>query len=250
MGINCDYSWVFPLTHCAETDETDEVNIDVSDDHGSIDENAPLASVLLSPKRSSENFPLPNPPVNEELAESLPPVSPPPDVFNETNQSSQLEQPSQPEHFNETQPPSQPEQSEQHSKPEKPSQHSQPEQQHSQTELPSHNLSEQSSQPSSVSSDSPILDPHGFIAPKSIKPSSRRTPARLPDLFLACIRKPTTPTLTTGRPRSSIPVPTTASFTLETENDMETTHDLKRKSSDVSPSRKETTPTEKKKGKK
>ncbi|PFX25403.1 hypothetical protein AWC38_SpisGene9988 [Stylophora pistillata] len=78
LGINCDYSWVFPLTSCAETDETDEVNIDVSDDHGSIDEDAQLASVLLPPKRSSENFPPPNPPFNEELAENLPPVFPSP----------------------------------------------------------------------------------------------------------------------------------------------------------------------------
>ncbi|PFX13549.1 Transposon TX1 uncharacterized 149 kDa protein [Stylophora pistillata] len=125
LGINRDYSWVYPLTHCAETDETDEVNIDVSDDHGSMDENSPLASVPLPPKRSSENFPPPNPPVNDELAESLPPFSPPPEDLNETDQSSQPEQPSQPENFNETQPPSQPEHSLQHSQPEQPLQHSQ-----------------------------------------------------------------------------------------------------------------------------
>ena len=81
MGISCEHSLVFPRIHYAPTDETGEVNIDESD-HGSIDENAPLASVLLPPKRSSENLPPPNPSVNEEFAENLASVFPPPDDFN------------------------------------------------------------------------------------------------------------------------------------------------------------------------
>ncbi|PFX24165.1 putative RNA-directed DNA polymerase from transposon BS [Stylophora pistillata] len=242
FGVNCEYSWVFPTIHGTHTDENQDVNIDEE-----IDENLPLASVLLPPKSPiNENCTQNPPPSTDENCTQNP--SPSADICTQDPPS-----PPPPDDFNETQPPSQPEQSEQHSQPEQPLQHFQPEQQHSQPELPSHNLSEQSSQASSISSDSPILDPHGFIAPKPIKPSFRRTRARLRDLSLACTRKPTTPTLTTGKPRFSIPVPTTASshplYTSETENDMETTHDLKRKSSDVSPSRKETTPTEKKKGK-
>ncbi|PFX28559.1 hypothetical protein AWC38_SpisGene6728 [Stylophora pistillata] len=190
--------------------------------HGSIDENAPLASVLLPPKRSSENLPQPNPPINEELVENLPSVFPPPDDFNETDQ------------------PSQPEQHEQPSQPKEP-------EQPSQLEQPSHDVFEQSSQPSSVSSDSPTLDSPLITSQRLIasiksviKPPSRRTPAELSDeSSLACSRKPTTPTLVSGKSRSSIPVPTapcTPSLVTpdNPEGDMETTHELKRKSSELS----------------
>ncbi|PFX21241.1 Ubiquitin carboxyl-terminal hydrolase CYLD [Stylophora pistillata] len=238
FGVNCEYSWVFPTVHGTHTDENQDVNIDEE-----IDENLPLASVLLPPKSSTDENCTQNPPPSaDENCTQNPPPSTDENCTQNPSPSANIctkDPPSSPppDDSNETQPPSQPEPSEQLSQPEQPLQHSQPEQQHSQPELPSHNLSEQSHQPSSISSDSPILDPHGVIAPKPIKPSSRRTPARLPELSLACTRKPTTPTLTTGKPRSSIPAPTTASshplYTPETENDMETTHDLKRKSSDV-----------------
>ena len=119
---------------------------------------------------------------------------------------------------------------------------------------------EQLSQPSSAASHSPILDSQNLIISKPAKqPLSRRTPARLSETSLACTRKATTPTLTTGKPRSSIPIRTASSISIPTtsstppstsEVDMETSHELKRKSSDLSPHQKEATPTEKKKRKK
>lgn len=47
FGVNCEYSWVFPTIHGTHTDENQDLNIDEE-----IDENLPLASVLLPPKSS------------------------------------------------------------------------------------------------------------------------------------------------------------------------------------------------------
>ncbi|XP_022800201.1 increased rDNA silencing protein 4-like [Stylophora pistillata] len=230
LGANCDYSWVFPTVHGAPTDESEIVNIEDEPQHSpstdvnieddqqdslSIDENLPLASVLPPPTQSAEQpiHPSPEQPVSDLTAQPLLEQS---KEFNQPDPlSEQSAQPSQPSTCS--------------------SQSEQPVQSPQTSDCTSSPLG-QSSEPTPT--DSPLITSQGLIASiKSvIKPPPRRTPAKL---SLACFRKPTTPTLVPGKPRSSIPVPT-ASHTppLVTpdnpEEDMETTHELKRKSSELS----------------
>ena len=89
-----------------------------------------------------------------------------------------------------------------------------------------------------------ILDSQGLLIPSPPKPPPRRVLARLSSLsdsLAACTRRPTSPTLVTGKPRSSSPDPpasSSASLPPESqESDRETVTDLKRKSSDSSPKR-------------
>ncbi|PFX11770.1 hypothetical protein AWC38_SpisGene24391 [Stylophora pistillata] len=100
--------------------------------------------------------------------------------------------------------------------------------------------SEQPGQSSeSIPTDSPPITFQGLIATikSAIKPPSLRTPAKLPDEFsLACSRRSTAPTLVTGKPRSSLPVPNASHTSIlatpnNPEEEMETTHELKRRSS-------------------
>ncbi|PFX28089.1 Replication protein A 70 kDa DNA-binding subunit C [Stylophora pistillata] len=266
FGVNCEYSWVFPVVQPSQTDETQDVNVEdldevtedlvtetptenstppsneilAPDSPDPIDENLPLAAALLPAKNSSgpannssdpgnnssdpannssENLPLPcglpspNQPNHDQVADLT--LVPPPDDFN-SPQPEPREQPSEPE------------------------------------------LSSDHPSQSTVT-ESPLITSQGFIASIkcAITSSSRRTPAKLSsDSSLACIRKPTQPAPVSAKSRSSIPVPTasltptsTASSTPTTtpEAEMEISHDLKRKSSDLSPNRK-ASPAEKKKG--
>lgn len=97
--------------------------------------------------------------------------------------------------------------------------------------------------------DSPshnILDSQGLLIPSEAppKPPPRRLPARLsslPDSLAVCSRKPTSPALVSGKPRSASPDPPASSSAPllpdSQESDMEAVMDLKRKSSDSSPKR-------------
>ena len=101
----------------------------------------------------------------------------------------------------------------------------------------------------SSSDDSPspnILDSQGLLIPSEAppKPPPRRLPARLSSLsdsFAVCTRKPTSPALVSGKPRSSSPDPPASSaaplLPESQDSNMETVMDLKRKSSDSSPKR-------------
>ena len=101
--------------------------------------------------------------------------------------------------------------------------------------------------PSSDDSPSPnILDSQGLLIPPEAppKPPPRRLPARLsslPDSLAVCSRKPTSPALVSGKPRSLSPDPPASSsaplLPESQESDMEAVMDLKRKSSDSSPKR-------------
>ncbi|PFX27606.1 hypothetical protein AWC38_SpisGene7670 [Stylophora pistillata] len=220
--------------HGTATDELEDVHIDRSDDQQSIDENLPLASALLPRKSSNENLTLENlPSPDENLApenlpssdENLAPENLPSTDENLTpeNLPSTGDPPPTDENLTFDQ---------------------------STDSLPA---SSKLSPTPLISSNSPILDPQDLItSTKPAKPPSRRTAARLAESSLTCSSKPTTPTLVTRKSRSAIPVPTSTPISsLDThENDMETAHDLKRKSSDLSRSRKETPTPGKKKGKK
>ena len=101
----------------------------------------------------------------------------------------------------------------------------------------------------SSSDDSPspnILDSQGLLIPSEAppKPPPRRLPARLSSLsdsLAVCTRKPTSPALVSGKPRSLSPDPPASSsaplLPKSQESDMEAAMDLKRKSSDSSPKR-------------
>ena len=255
LGANCYYSWVFPTVQGAHTDEADIVNIEddeqqhspsANTDDDSIDENLPLGSFLPPPKQSvelAENDPLPE--INQLDPEQLP--ERPPATEQPSTQPDPITQfseqaPDPVTQLSEQVPdPVNPQLSEQEPDPVTPQLSEQP--------------PDQLSQPSSLGS--PLVTSQGLIASLkcAITSSSRRTPAKFSsDSSLACIRKSTQPTLVSGKQKSSIPVPTVSSTPLQsstppsttTETDMETSHDLKRKSSDLSPNRK--APTEKKKG--
>ena len=240
LGANCDYSWVFPTVHGAPTDESEIVNIadepqhspstdvnieDDQHDSSSIDENLPLAFVLPPPSQSAEQpiHPSPEQPVSDLTAQPLPEQS---KEFNQPDPlSKQSAHPSQPSTCSL--------QSEQPVQP-------------SQTSDCISSPPGQSSEPTPT--DSPLTTSQGLIASiKSVIKPPRGTPAKISDeSSLACFQEPTTPTLVSRKPRTSIPVPTashTHSFLTSDnpEEDMETTHELKRKSSRLS------TPTSKRK---
>ncbi|XP_022786060.1 nuclear pore complex-interacting protein family member B13-like [Stylophora pistillata] len=232
-GVNFQYSWVSPAVHGTATDELEDVHVDTSDNQQSFDENLPLASALPPRKSSNENLTLEYlSSTHENLTpENLPSID---DNLTPENLPSTDENLT-PENLPSTDGPPPTDEN----------------LAFDQLTDPLSASSELSPTPP-ISSDSPILDPQGLItSTKPAEPPSRRTAASLAESSLAFSRKPTTPTLVTGKPRSSIPVPTsTPTSSLHThENDRETIHDLKQKSFDLSPSRKETSTPEKKKGK-
>ncbi|PFX12877.1 hypothetical protein AWC38_SpisGene23095 [Stylophora pistillata] len=252
LALIANTAWVYPVVQGSQTDQVQEVNIeDLNEDlhdnstpsiiENPTHKNSTPSNIEMSAHDSSdpidENLPLAS---DDSINENLPLATflPPPPQFIKSAEHESLpdltalppSEPSQPDPVIE-----------------------QP------SERPSDPVQlEELSQPSSAASHSPILDSEGLIVSKPPKQLlSRRTPARLSETSLACTRKATTPTLTTGKPRSSIPIPPASSISTPTasstppstsEADMETSYDLKRKSSDLSPYLKEATPTEKKKG--
>ncbi|PFX14670.1 hypothetical protein AWC38_SpisGene21154 [Stylophora pistillata] len=208
LGANCDYYWVFPTVHGVPTDESEIVNIedepqhspstdvnieDDQQDSSSIDENLPLS--FFPPPAQTAEQPIhssPEQPVSDLTAKPLPD--------------------------------------------EQPNEHNHPDLPSEQSDLPFEQTGQSSE---STPTDSSIVTFQGLIATikSAIKPPSRRTPAKLLDEFsLACSRKSTAPTLVSGKPRSSIPVPTASHTPIlvtpnNPEEEMETSHELKRKSS-------------------
>ena len=96
----------------------------------------------------------------------------------------------------------------------------------------------------SSSDDSPspnILDSQGLLIPSEAPPKPPPRLSSLSDSLAVCTRKPTSPALVSGKPRSSSPDPPASSsaplLPESQESDMETVMDLKRKSSDSSPKR-------------
>ena len=232
LGANCHYSWVFPTVQGVHTDEDETVNVEDDQPASPNDQQHSPSAAHTDDDPFDENLPLST-------------FLPPPTQFTESVDLPDVSEPSQPE----VSEPSQPDVSEP----------SQPDPQQS-SDPATKELAEQPPDPAqssqSSSAQSPFITSQGLIASLkcAITSSSRRTPAKLStDSSLACLRKPTQPTPVSGKSKSSIPVPTApttpssaAPSTPVTtdEIDMETSHDLKRKSSDLSPSRK----AEKKKG--
>ncbi|PFX34783.1 Zinc finger CCHC domain-containing protein 3 [Stylophora pistillata] len=217
IAVNCEYSWVFPTVHGAPTDEKEDVNIDDDNLSSASMENLPLASAFPPPNQSEKPV-QPADSDSSSIDENLPLASvlPPPIQF--TLPAKQLTDPSSelPATDSTTQPP-----------PEQPNELNQPDLPSEQPDLPSEQPGQSSE---STPTDSPLITSQGLIATikSAIKQPSRRTPAKLPDEFsLACSRKSTAPPLVTGKPRSSIPVPTASH---SPEEEMETSHELKRKS--------------------
>ena len=96
----------------------------------------------------------------------------------------------------------------------------------------------------SSSDDSPspnILDSQGLLIPSEAPPKPPPRLSSLSDSLAVCTRKPTSPALVSGKPRSSSPDPPASSsaplLPESQDSDMETVMDLKRKSSDSSPKR-------------
>ncbi|PFX13198.1 hypothetical protein AWC38_SpisGene22741, partial [Stylophora pistillata] len=183
----------------------EQQNCPSADDSSSIDKNLPLASALpLTTQNQSDEHIDPSPQQPDLTALPLP-------------------EPNQPSLFPEQQP----------------TQPSQPSEQPTPLSHPSEQPSQSSQFSESTPTDSPLITSQGLIASikSAMKPPSRRTPAKLPDEpSLACLRKSTVPTLVTGKPRSSIPVPTTSHTPIlvtpnNPEKEMETTHKLRRESS-------------------
>ncbi|PFX21737.1 hypothetical protein AWC38_SpisGene13766 [Stylophora pistillata] len=173
IGVNCEYSWVFPTVHGAPTDEKEDVNIDDDNLNSASMENFPLASALPPPNQSEKPV---QPAYSNSLSidENLPLASvlPPPVQF--TLPAEQLTDPSSelPASDPTTQPP-----------PDQPNELNQP-------DLPSEKPDIPSKQPGQSSeftpTDSPLIISQGLIATikSAIKPPSRRTPAKLPVGFL------------------------------------------------------------------
>ncbi|PFX17160.1 hypothetical protein AWC38_SpisGene18534 [Stylophora pistillata] len=212
LGANFDYSWICPTVRGAPTDEAEIVNIEdkqqhcpSADDSSSIDKNLPLASAL-------------SPSTQNQSDEHIDPSPQQPDLT-----ALALPEPNQPDPLPEQQP----------------TQLSQPSEQPTPLSHSSKQPSQCSQSSKSTPTDSQLITSQGLIPSikSAMKPPSRRTPAKPPDEpSLACPRTSTAPTLVTGKPRSSIPVPTASHTPIlvtanNPEEEMETTHELRRRSS-------------------